>query len=113
MTDQTATKVEMYRLRIVHSTGGSHSGDWQYFENHKRFLEALMDAAISSVAHNYRSTDRANWLATSRWNEKVMGKENEKRWVEEIVGADKLVDGEWVELRYTFYPPRLELDVGE
>lgn len=102
----------MYRLRQVNATANSSMGEWLYFESAEAMRGALMTAAISAVVHKYDSRNQDDWRATKLWHEKVMfeGTDKETRWIDRVVGVDKLVDGEWVELKYVFHPPRLELE---
>ena len=106
----TTEPVQIYRLRVAVTSGSAGWGDWRYFENYDKFLEDLTDAAISAVAHDYRNKSRSEWLPTKEWNKLVLDSESERTHVDRIVGADKLVDGQWVPLNYTFHPPRLELE---
>lgn len=109
----TATEpVEIYRLKLRYGTNGSSSPDWKIYENFQEFEEKLLEAAIEAKSRSFNYTRGREWLKFDWWNRYILGREDDYsgriRKVSNVIGAEKLVDGQWVELNYTLHPPRLE-----
>lgn len=99
--------VQLFRIKVGISTGGASWGDWQYFEDEAQFKERLLDHAISAHSRNNQGRERA-WLGSKWWMERVLKRPDEKKWTDKVFAAEKLVNGQWVEIEYEFLPPRLE-----
>lgn len=106
----TATdKVEVYRLKLRRGTGSSFP-DWKLYESKEEFDRDLLDALIEEAA-NYRN--RSPFVAAcSQWIKQMFPWRDDYRYspISTVVGAERLIDGEWVALKPRLLPPRLEFD---
>jgi len=105
---------EIYRLRLSKGTQNSHVPDWRLYESRDSFEHDLMDAMLEAESRAYRSkmTDAEHYLVKI-WH-RLRGTGNSDAFgINKIVGAEQLIDDEWVDLKPRLVPPRIEFDNGE
>lgn len=114
---------EIYRLRLSrgHGTGSSHSPDWRLYEDRERFLSDLTEAMIEATgrtlphrpqygrdAAEIHERNRKAWLACSAWVRHIFKRDPGGHGIQQVIGAEVLVDGEWVDLCPELLPPRVD-----
>lgn len=100
-------KVEVYRLKLRRGTT-SNWPDWRLYESKGDFESDLLEALIEEAA-NYHN--RSPFVGACRaWIEHMFNRDRNYRAVVRVIGAEQLIDGEWVELKPRLVPPSLEYD---
>lgn len=105
MTD----KVEVYRLKLRRGISSSFP-DWKLYESKAEFERDLLEALIEEAsAYQNRSPFQR---ACSFWVN-AFSKNNDSysyHPVSSVIGAERLVNSEWVSVKPRLVPPRLEFD---
>lgn len=119
------SEVQVYRLRLSRGRGNgqSHSPDWRLYENYDRFMrdltEAMIEAAGRTLPHRpmygsdaltIEELNRKRWLACGAWVRHVFKRDPSGHGIQQVIGAEKLIDGEWVDMKPRLLPPRVEID---
>lgn len=102
---------EIYRLRLSKGTSNSHVPDWRLYENRAEFERDLLESMLEVESRNHRSrlTDSEHW-AVRIWH-RLRGTGNDDGFgINKIIGAEQLIDDEWVDLRPRLVPPKIEYD---
>lgn len=98
---------ELYKLFTTRGVrNASSSGHVEIYESRKEFEDALMIALLETERNSGDYRTRMfqlvrNWFVGT-------GKDRETPRTLTVQKAQKLVDGEWQDLKYTLHPPRLE-----
>lgn len=115
----------IYRLRLSkgNGSGNSHSPDWRLYESRDRFLQDLTAAMIEATGRTSprrpqygRDADeiyqqrRKAWIACQDWVRHVLGRDPSGHGIQQVIGAEILVDGEWEALTPKLLPPRVVLE---
>lgn len=113
---------EIYRLRLSrgHGDGQSHSPDWRLYEDRDRFMVDLTEAMIEATGRTrpsgpqygadavkiYERRKRA-WLSCRAWVKHAFGRDPGGHGIQQVIGAEVLVDGEWHDLNPVLVPPHV------
>lgn len=97
---------EVYRLRLARTSGAASWGDVDYFEDRERFQARLFDAMLQAEVHDARRMDLRTRLL-SVWQNRPGTDRDEPVKITRVIAAEKLVDGEWVDLEPVLIPPGL------
>lgn len=98
--------VQVYRLRLSRGTRSSHVGDWTIYEDFAEFERRLLEAMVEAGSRHENRDDRSRWILQA-WRS-AKGLKDEDFGLNKVIGAERLVDGEWVDMKPTLIPPRVE-----
>lgn len=115
---------DIYRLKLSRGHGSSHAPDWRLYEDRDRFLLDLTEAMIEAAGRStpYRpqygadaraiyERNRATWLACAAWVKNVFKRDPSGYGIRKVIGAEKLIDGEWVDIKPTLVPPHVTVEI--
>lgn len=93
----------VFRLHVARVNGG----DVQLYESAEAFESDLFSALLDVELHKAQGWPRRMLYAWKSYRSK--GEEEEFRLrVQRVIAAQKMTDGEWVDLHPVLVPPRLE-----
>jgi hypothetical protein len=100
---------ELYRIKMGMRSGAASWGKWDYYEDENSFKEKLLLALISEEATRARGS-RLIWRSARAWLGEILEVDENKPQIDRVFAAEKLVEGEWVDLKPRLIPPSLEFD---
>lgn len=104
--------VEIYRLRVARGNHSAGGGNWTLYENRQDFEAAVFGALVEEATNVKEGTPERR--RARLWLEKVLrgGKDvGLHEWTtQKVVAAEKLVNGQWVDLGARLVPPSVEFD---
>lgn len=104
------TATEIYRLFTRTGTPGRVNGPHvEIYDDRQEFEEDLMMALLKSERANHDNY-RSDFYRSIRTWFVGTGTDDSYPTTLSVQKAEKLVDGEWKELKYVLHPPRLELE---
>jgi len=95
---------DLWRIKTTIRYGGGSTGDWSYYESQDSFEDALFSAALSAEANGrgeYRRRFRTWWRKLEN---------DETPYVDRVVAVDRMVNDEWVPVKWKIVPPVLVVE---
>lgn len=100
--------VEVYRLRLSRGTESSHVPDWTIYEDFDRFERRLLEALVEAGSRGRNRDDKSRWLLQA-WRS-AKGLKDERFGLNSVIGAEVLVDGEWLDMKPRLILPSVVFD---
>lgn len=103
-------RVDIYRLRLSKGTSSSSVSDWTLYDDYDKFVMALTKAVLEAETRHCGETRLKGLphLLTRIWHLHTRDGKGESFGINRV-WADRLVDGEWVELEFELVPPEVRL----
>lgn len=102
---------DLWRIRMVKGTANSSGGEREIVESREAMERMLLNAACEAAEDHRQNKDGDERRRFRAWRVLVRRLPEPEGWtVQRIVGVDHLVDGEWVECKWSLRAPELAVE---